>query len=125
MEIQLWRNILSPYELAVRELIVKFNHIITEHKEKDLYSPLEQVNGRVKSIASILEKMQRKNIPIDRLEKEVEDIAGIRIICQFEEDIDVVASMIQKRSDMELKSEKNYLTHPKESGYRSYHLIIY
>ena len=97
MEIQLWRNILSPYELAVRELIVKFNHIITEHKEKDLYSPLEQVNGRVKSIASILEKMQRKNIPIDRLEKEVEDIAGIRIICQFEEDIDVVASMIQKR----------------------------
>ena len=62
---------------------------------------------------------------IDRLEKEVEDIAGIRIICQFEEDIDVVASMIQKRSDMELKSEKNYLTHPKESGYRSYHLIIY
>lgn len=69
--------------------------------------------------------MQRKNIPIDRLEKEVEDIAGIRIICQFEEDIDVVASMIQKRSDMELKSEKNYLTHPKESGYRSYHLIIY
>ena len=125
MEIQLWRNILSPYELAVRELIVKFNHIITEHKEKDLYSPLEQVNGRVKSIASILEKMQRKNIPIDRLEKEVEDIAGIRIICQFEEDIDVVASMIQKRSDMELKSEKNYLTHPKESGYRSYHMIIY
>ncbi len=125
MEIQLWRKILSPYELAVRELIVKFNHIITEHKEKDLYSPMEQVNGRVKSISSILEKMQRKNIPIDRLETELEDIAGIRIICQFEEDIDVVAGMIQNRSDMEIKSEKNYLTNVKASGYRSYHLIIY
>ncbi|MCI8815175.1 MAG: GTP pyrophosphokinase family protein [Lachnospiraceae bacterium] len=125
MEIQLWRNILSPYELAVRELIVKFNHIITEHKEKGIYSPMEQVNGRVKSIASILEKMQRKNIPMDRLEKDLEDIAGIRIICQFEEDIDAVAAMIQKRSDMEIKSEKNYLTNVKESGYRSYHLIIY
>lgn len=125
MEIQLWRNILSPYELAVRELIVKFNHIITEHKEKGIYSPMEQVNGRVKSIASILEKMQRKNVPMDRLEKDLEDIAGIRIICQFEEDIDAVAAMIQKRSDMEIKSEKNYLTNVKESGYRSYHLIIY
>ncbi len=125
MEIQLWRNILSPYELAVRELIVKFNHIITEHKERGVYSPLEQVNGRVKSIASILEKMQRKNIPMERLEQDLEDIAGIRIICQFEEDIDAVAAMIQKRSDMEIKSEKNYLTNVKESGYRSYHLIIY
>ena len=74
MEIQLWRNLLSPYELAVRELVVKFNHIITEHKEKDLYSPMEQVIGRVKSIASILEKMQRKGIPFDRLEAEVEDL---------------------------------------------------
>ena len=125
MEIQLWRNILSPYELAVRELIVKFNHIITEHKERGVYSPLEQVNGRVKSIASILEKMPRKNIPMERLEQDLEDIAGIRIICQFEEDIDAVATMIQKRSDMEIKSEKNYLTNVKESGYRSYHLIIY
>ena len=62
---------------------------------------------------------------MERMEEEVEDIAGIRIICQFEEDIETVASMIQKRSDMEIKSEKNYLKHMKQSGYRSYHLIIY
>ena len=99
MEIQLWRSILCPYELAVKELIVKFEHIISEHRENDLYSPIEQVSGRVKSVASILEKMQRKHIPMERMEEEVEDIAGIRIICQFEEDI--------------------------ESGYRSLHLIIY
>lgn len=125
MDIQLWRSILCPYEQAVKELTVKFEHIIAEHKQNDLYSPIEQVKGRVKSISSILEKMQRKHIPMERMEDEVEDIAGIRIICQFEEDIDTVASIIQKRKDMEIKSEKNYLKHIKESGYRSYHLIIY
>ena len=124
MEIQLWRSILCPYELAVRELIVKFEHIISEHRENDLYSPIEQVSGRVKSVSSILEKMQRKHIPMERMEEEVEDIAGIRIICQFEEDIETVASLIQNRSDMTIKSEKNYL-HVKQSGYRSLHLIIY
>ena len=124
MEIQLWRSILCPYELAVKELIVKFEHIISEHRENDLYSPIEQVSGRVKSVASILEKMQRKHIPMERMEEEVEDIAGIRIICQFEEDIETVASLIQNRSDMTIKSEKNYLKHVKQSGYRSLHLII-
>ena len=125
MEIQLWRSILCPYELAVRELIVKFEHIISEHRENDLYSPIEQVSGRVKSVSSILEKMQRKHIPMERMEEEVEDFAGIRIICQFEEDIETVASLIQNRSDMTIKSEKNYLKHVKQSGYRSLHLIIY
>ena len=125
MEIQLWRSILCPYELAVRELVVKFEHIINEYRQNDLYSPIEQVRGRVKSVSSILEKMQRKHIPMERMEEEVEDIAGIRIICQFEEDIDAVAAMIQKRDDMVIKSEKNYLKHIKQSGYRSYHLIIY
>ncbi len=125
MEIQLWRSILSPYDLAVRELIVKFEHIITEHKLNDLYSPIEQVSGRVKSVTSILEKLQRKQIPLEHMEEEIEDIAGVRIICQFEEDIDTVATLIRNRSDMEIKSEKNYLKHIKQSGYRSYHLIIY
>jgi putative GTP pyrophosphokinase len=125
MEIQLWRSILCPYELAVKELIVKFEHLIQEHKENDLYSPIEQVSGRVKSVNSILEKMQRKNIPMERMEEEIEDIAGVRIICQFEEDIETVASLIKKRMDMVIKSEKNYVKHIKQSGYRSYHLIVY
>lgn len=125
MEIQLWRSILCPYELAVKELIVKFEHIIEECRENDKYSPIEQVSGRVKSVPSLLEKMQRKHIPMERMEEEIEDIAGVRIICQFEEDIETVASIIQKRKDMTVKSEKNYLKHIKQSGYRSYHLIIY
>ena len=125
MEIQLWRSILCPYELAVKELTVKFKHMIEEYHENDRYSPIEQVSGRVKSVSSILEKMQRKDIPIEQLETEMEDLAGVRIICQFEEDIDTVAAIIRKRTDMEVKSEKNYLTHIKQSGYRSYHMILY
>ena len=62
MEIQLWRELLDPYQLAVDELTVKFHHIIEEHRNQGLYSPIESVDGRVKSIVSILDKMQRKNV---------------------------------------------------------------
>ena len=125
MEIQLWRELLDPYQLAVDELTVKFHHIIEEHRNQGLYSPIESVDGRVKSIVSILDKMQRKNVSMNDIEKKIEDLAGIRIICQFEEDIETVASLIQNRSDITIKSEKNYLKHVKQSGYRSLHLIIY
>ena len=125
MEIQLWKDILNPYELAVEELLVKFNHLIKEYQDRGMYSPMEQVCGRVKSISSILDKAQKKNIEVDKIEEQLDDIAGIRIICQFVEDIEKVADLIQKRSDIEIKSEKDYIRHMKDSGYRSYHLIVY
>ena len=125
MEIQMWRSMLSPYELAVSEIVMKFRHLIDEHKMNDLYSPIESVTGRVKSVSSILEKVQRKNIPMENVEDELEDIAGVRIICQFEEDIDAVEHIIEKRTDMQIKSRKDYLKNIKKSGYRSLHLIIY
>ncbi|MFA9375684.1 MAG: GTP pyrophosphokinase family protein [Lachnotalea sp.] len=125
MEIQLWRELLNPYELAVNELTLKFRHLIREHKENGLYSPIEQVSGRVKSISSILEKMQRKNIIFNDVEDQIEDIAGVRIICQFVEDIDRVIELLNNRNDIEVKAIKDYLNYIKESGYRSYHLIIY
>jgi putative GTP pyrophosphokinase len=125
MEIQLWREILDPYGLAVDELVVKFNHIIDEYRKMGGYSPIEQVNGRVKTISSILEKAQKKQINLEDIEEKVEDIAGIRIICQFVEDINKVVEIIKKRTDMRIKSEKDYITNMKPSGYRSYHLIIY
>lgn len=125
MEILLWREILDPYVLAVDELTVKFNHIINEYRNTGIYSPIEQVNGRVKTISSILEKAQKKEIPIEEIEDRIDDIAGVRIICQFVEDIDKVVEIIKNRNDMEVKSEKDYIKHRKESGYRSYHLIIW
>lgn len=125
MEIQLWKEILNPYDLAVKELTVKFEHLIHEQRDRGMYSPIEQVNGRVKAISSILEKAQKKNIAIEDIEEKLEDIAGIRIICQFVEDIEKVVDIIKKRTDMDVKSEKDYITHMKESGYRSYHMIVY
>jgi putative GTP pyrophosphokinase len=83
------------------------------------------VNGRVKTISSILDKAQKKKIPLDEVVDRLEDIAGIRIICQFVEDIERVVEIIHNRTDMIVKSEKDYITNTKKSGYRSYHIIIY
>lgn len=124
MEMQLWRELLTPYELAVDEIVVKFDHLIKEHREQGRYSPIEQVTGRVKSIPSLLEKAKKKKIPLDEIEENIEDIAGIRIICQFVEDIETMVNIIRNRTDMEVKKEKDYITNQKPSGYRSYHMII-
>ena len=124
MELQLWRKTLEPYSLAVDELIVKLNHIKTEFEYAGEYSPIESVNGRVKRISSILEKAQRKNIELDDIENKLDDIAGIRIICRFVEDIDRVVDLLKQRLDMKIVQEKDYIRNPKKSGYRSYHLIV-
>lgn len=125
MEIQMWREILIPYQQAVSELEVKFMSIVNENYRLGKHSPIEYVTGRVKKISSILEKAKKKNIMISRIEDEIEDIAGIRIICQFVEDIDIVVELIRSRSDIEIKYEKDYISRSKESGYKSYHMIVY
>ncbi len=125
METQMWREILIPYQQAVSELEIKFNSIVHENFKLGKHSPIELVAGRVKKISSILEKANKKNIPLSMIEEEIEDIAGIRIICQFVEDIDVVVDLIRNRTDLEIKYEKDYISNSKESGYKSYHVIIY
>ena len=124
MEIQMWKEILNPYELAVEELQVKFNHMVKEYRQAGIYSPIEQVLGRVKSISSILGKAQKQGIDIDQIEGNILDIAGIRLICQFTDDIYNVADLIRARSDMEVINEKDYVKNIKPSGYRSYHIIV-
>lgn len=124
MEIQLWKEILSPYEQAVDELLVKFNHIIMQYKSMGKYSPIESVTGRVKTVSSIIDKLQKKHIPMDRIVEEMDDIAGIRIMCQFREDIEKVVEIIRGRQDMRIREEKDYIAHAKPSGYQSYHVIL-
>ena len=124
MEIQLWKEILSPYEQAVDELLVKFNHIIMQYKSMGKYSPIESVTGRVKTVSSIIDKLQKKNIPMDRIVEEMDDIAGIRIMCQFTEDISKVVEIIRGRQDMRIREEKDYIANAKASGYQSYHIIL-
>lgn len=124
MEIKLWRELLEPYSMAVDELVLKFRHVIEGYHKRGQYSPIEQVDGRVKTISSILEKVQRKKFELDEFEEKLEDIAGIRIICQFVEDINKVVEIIHNREDMKVTSEKDYVSSSKDSGYRSYHMII-
>lgn len=119
-----WNKFLIPYEQAVEELKVKFKLLRNELKAREEYSPIEFVTGRVKRISSILDKAKKLNVPMDKLETGIEDIAGIRIMCQFAEDIERLASLVQQRQDMNVVYVKDYITHKKESGYRSYHIIV-
>lgn len=113
-----------PYEQAVEELKVKVKSIRKEYRKNNEYSPVEFVTGRVKELSSLLEKANKFEIPIDRLQYEIEDIAGLRIMCQFVDDIDRVVEIIRGRKDMKVLYEKDYVRGVKESGYRSYHMVI-
>lgn len=118
-----WNQFLLPYEQAVEELKVKFKGIRTQYKQQQTHGPIEFVTARVKPVDSILEKQTRRGISDEHLEKEMEDIAGIRVMCQFVEDIYDVVALLRQRKDLTILEERDYVTHQKESGYRSYHLI--
>ncbi len=124
MAIKQWKTFLMPYQQAVDELKIKFKSIRKEFKSRNEYSPVEFVTGRVKEVSSILEKIKKFNVSIDNIENELEDIAGIRIMCQFVDDIKRVADIIRNRKDLSIIYEKDYITNVKDSGYRSYHIII-
>lgn len=125
-KIRQWKKLLLPYEQAVEELKVKFKAIRKEYRDMSEYSPIEFVTGRVKKISSIIEKSQRNNIDEQLIEDEMEDIAGIRIMCQFQDDIYSVVNIIRNRDGKDLKVvyEKDYIKNEKNSGYKSYHMII-
>ena len=124
MAIKDWKSFLTPYEQAVEELKVKLKSLRKEYRRRNEYSPIEFVTGRVKEVSSILEKANKFGIPIDRLQYEMEDIAGIRIMCQFVDDIDRVVEILRERKDLHIIYEKDYVANVKESGYRSYHIIL-
>ncbi|WP_261830641.1 GTP pyrophosphokinase [Inconstantimicrobium mannanitabidum] len=119
-----WKSFLTPYQQAVEELKIKLKSIRKEYRRRNEYSPIEFVTGRVKEVSSMLEKANKFGIPINRLEYELEDIAGIRVMCQFVDDIETVVQLLRKRTDMQILYEKDYVTNGKPSGYRSYHMII-
>ncbi|NCU18894.1 GTP pyrophosphokinase family protein [Bacillus sp. P1(2020)] len=118
-----WEEFLEPYKQAVEELKVKLKSLRRQFELKKTHSAIEFVTGRVKPVPSILDKLKQKNLTIDRVE-ELYDIAGIRIMCQFVDDIKQVVQLLRDRNDFEIVEEKDYITNKKESGYRSYHMII-
>ena len=122
MNYEKWDEILAPDQHAVEELKVKFKNIRKEFLTKGEYSPIEFVTGRTKKISSIISKANR--LDTNDIEGKIDDIAGIRIMCQFVEDIYTLVDLIKARTDMTVIYEKDYITNFKDSGYRSYHVII-
>jgi putative GTP pyrophosphokinase len=119
-----WDDFLAPYKQAVEELKVKLKGMRTQFEREHIHSPIEFVTGRVKPIVSILDKAIHKNIPLDKLGTEMQDIAGLRMMCQFVDDIKKVVELLRMRNDIEIVEERDYISHNKASGYRSYHMVI-
>lgn len=121
-----WKKFLAPYEQAVEELKIKFKSIRNELRAIGEYSPIEFITGRVKKISSILEKASKNGISMDEIEYKMEDIAGIRVMCQFVSDIYSVVELIEERNGKDLKilEKKDYVKNGKPSGYRSFHIVI-
>src|SRR5690625_4074600 len=119
-----WEVFLAPYTQVVEELKVKLKGMRKQYEYESSHSPIEFVTGRVKPVHSILEKAEQKKIPVDKIEQEIQDIAGLRIVCQFVDDIYTIVDLIKTRKDFKIIEEKDYIKKNKESGYRSYHLII-
>ncbi|VDG20791.1 GTP pyrophosphokinase [Lactobacillus plantarum] [Lactiplantibacillus mudanjiangensis] len=119
-----WNHFLLPYQQAVDELKVKLRGMRKQFRDLNQHEPIEFVTGRVKPVDSIKEKMTRRKVQEDRIEQDMQDIAGLRIMCQFVEDIYQVVDLLRKRSDMTILEERDYISNEKPSGYRSYHIVI-
>lgn len=119
-----WELRLQPYEQTLDELKVKLRGMRNEFNLAGVQTPVEFVTGRVKSVPAIVEKLERRHIELDRLEQDMEDLAGVRIMTQFTDDIYKVVNLLRQRKDMTILEERDYVMNAKPSGYRSYHIVI-
>ena len=119
-----WEEFLDPYIQAVGELKIKRRGIRKQYRKQKQHSPIEFVTGRVKPIESIKEKMALRGIKEENLAQDMQDIAGLRVMVQFVDDVEEVLDVLRKRHDMRIIQERDYIKNRKASGYRSYHVII-
>ena len=120
-----WEKFLDPYIQTVGELKIKLRGIRKQFRKQNRHSPIEFVTGRVKSVESIKEKMVLRGIKPENIEQDLQDIAGLRIMVQFVDDVDEVLALLRSRHDMKIVQERDYITHMKASGYRSFYRILY
>ena len=114
------------YECALMEIETKLKVLNTEFTLQHQRNPFESIKSRLKRPMSILEKMHKNglDITIENIENNLTDIAGIRVICSFPEDIYVVSELLTKQDDIKVVCVKDYIRNPKPNGYRSLHLIV-
>ena len=116
---------MQPYRSAANLIQAKLEAIDDELKCFHGYSPIHQIQSRIKSLESIEEKMNRKHYPvtIESL-KDLHDIAGLRVICHYINDIQYISQLLIMHEDIHLLKKVNYIDYPKESGYQSLHLVV-
>lgn len=114
------------YESAIREVKTKLEILDSEFKTKYDHNPIHHLEDRVKSPQSILEKLSRKGLPFscDTAKRELNDIGGVRVVCNYIDDIYTVADLLTSQDDVTLIKRKDYIKNPKPNGYRSLHLIV-
>ena len=121
-----WETLMLLYNSALKEMGTKVDILNDEFQHIHQYNPIVHVKMRVKTSESIVRKLRKKGYEatIENMQKHVSDIAGIRIICSFTSDIYRIADMIRNQSDIKVLDTKDYILNTKESGYKSYHMIV-
>ena len=121
-----FQELMMMYTCAIREVKTKLEVLNDELSVKNRRNPIEVIKSRVKKPQSIVEKLKRRGLPLtlESIVNNLDDVAGIRVICAFLDDIYEVANMLTRQDDVKLIAIKDYIKKPKENGYRSYHLII-
>ena len=119
-------RLMAYYRCALMEIETKFNVLNEEFSLQHDRNPISSIKGRLKSLPSIQEKLRRKNLPlsIESIEENLNDVAGVRVVCSFAEDVTTLAEALLKQDDIKLIERKDYIAQPKENGYRSLHLIV-
>lgn len=119
-------KMMAYYRCAVMEIETKFN-VLNEHFSLQYdRNPIESIKTRIKSTESLIKKIRNKGLPLklDAIEQNIHDIAGVRVICSFQDDIYLLADCLLGQDDITLIRKKDYIKNPKASGYRSLHLIV-
>lgn len=121
-----WRERFRYYEMAITELESDLGIIDLDWQTRLGYSPIEHVKTRMKTLPSIIKKMNQKGLPleVEALWDNIYDVAGVRIVTSFRDDIYAILDHLKKRDDLQIDEIKDYIQHPKPSGYRSLHLIV-
>jgi len=121
-----WNTTMFLYSSALKEVKTKVEILNDEFQQVHQYNPIEYVKSRLKTPESIVKKLKRHGLEssIDNMVTYIKDIAGIRIVCSFTDDIYKLAEMIGKQRDLTVVSVKDYIKNPKESGYKSYHMLV-
>ena len=121
-----WESLMFLYNSALKEVTTKLEILNDEFVHVHRYNPIEYIKSRIKSPESIVKKLKRHNLDInvDNMINNINDIAGVRIVCSFTSDIYHIAGMIGKQNDLTVIYVKDYIRNPKPSGYKSFHMLV-